>query len=91
MWQVKDGTPCSRDSFNKCINGICWEAGCDHELGSNKILDKCGFCGGNNDTCVDIHGLISSKHISSLESNSTFPIYIFVTTIPAGISYFIKF
>lgn len=31
---VKDGTTCTVDSFDKCVNGICRPAGCDNELNS---------------------------------------------------------
>lgn len=32
--KVIDGTTCSFDSFDKCVNGICRPAGCDNELNS---------------------------------------------------------
>lgn len=81
---MKDGTACTRESFNKCINGICWDAGCDHELGSTAKLDKCGVCGGNNETCIDIQGVIDSKQIQQSYQTNTFPVYIYVVTIPSG-------
>lgn len=32
--KVIDGTTCSFDTFDKCINGVCRPAGCDNELNS---------------------------------------------------------
>ncbi|XP_055684696.1 A disintegrin and metalloproteinase with thrombospondin motifs 20 isoform X2 [Lutzomyia longipalpis] len=81
--KVKDGTPCSSQSFNKCINGICRPAGCDNVLNSKAVLDKCGICKGKNDTCEDVFGSLSHQHFSENISNrSTF--YYRVTTIPKG-------
>lgn len=36
--KVVDGTRCSPDSFNKCVNGICKKAGCDNKLDSDMKL-----------------------------------------------------
>ncbi|XP_059608561.1 A disintegrin and metalloproteinase with thrombospondin motifs 20 isoform X2 [Phlebotomus argentipes] len=81
--KVKDGTPCSPQSFNKCINGICRPAGCDNVLYSSAVLDKCGVCNGKNDTCEDVFGSLSHQHFSEDISNrSTF--YYRVTMIPKG-------
>ena len=27
--------------------------GCDHLLNSNKVIDRCGVCGGKADSCID--------------------------------------
>uniref|UniRef100_A0A6B2E840 Putativedisintegrin and metalloproteinase with thrombospondin motifs 9 n=1 Tax=Phlebotomus kandelakii TaxID=1109342 RepID=A0A6B2E840_9DIPT len=81
--KVKDGTPCSPQGFNKCINGICRPAGCDNVLYSSAVLDKCGVCNGQNDTCEDVFGSLSHQHFSEDISNrSTF--YYRVTMIPKG-------
>lgn len=46
---VLDGTRCGDDSsFDMCISGKCWEVGCDYRLSSDRQLDMCGVCGGNN-------------------------------------------
>ena len=37
---VVDGTPCTPDTFDKCVAGTCVEAGCDHQLGSTAKLGK---------------------------------------------------
>jgi hypothetical protein len=37
---VADGTPCGADTFDTCVNGQCIPAGCDHVLGSGKMLGK---------------------------------------------------
>lgn len=52
--KVIDGTPCFDDSDDLCINGKCYPAGCDRVLYSNTKKDKCGVCGGNNNTCVSV-------------------------------------
>ncbi|GIY24194.1 a disintegrin and metalloproteinase with thrombospondin motifs 9 [Caerostris extrusa] len=49
--KVIDGTPCSLGSFDICVNGKCEIAGCDHILNSKVSLDRCGVCGGSNNTC----------------------------------------
>jgi a disintegrin and metalloproteinase with thrombospondin motifs 9 len=66
--KVKDGTPCTYESFNKCINGICHPAGCDNELYSDARLDKCGVCKGKNDTCQDIHGKFTHAQMRNSKS-----------------------
>ncbi|KAG4076388.1 hypothetical protein HA402_005831 [Bradysia odoriphaga] len=80
--QVIDGTSCTHDSFNKCVNGVCRVAGCDNELSSNATLDKCGVCAGNNNTCIDIHGTFNSNQLK----RGSRPYYYYVTTIPKGAS-----
>lgn len=76
--KVIDGTPCSPESYDICVNGRCRSAGCDHILGSDKKPDTCGVCGGNNSTCRLIHGRFDQSHIrygynsvSVLPANST--------------------
>ncbi|XP_028407987.1 A disintegrin and metalloproteinase with thrombospondin motifs 9-like [Dendronephthya gigantea] len=49
--KVIDGTKCSKNSFDICVNGICRLAGCDNVLNSRAKLDICGVCNGRNDTC----------------------------------------
>lgn len=36
--------------------------GCDHELGSNAVLDACGVCKGDNSTCKFYKGLYLNQH-----------------------------
>lgn len=38
-------------------------AGCDHVIGSNKVRDKCGICGGNNSTCKLIQGTLTPSKL----------------------------
>lgn len=38
--QVIDGTSCTHDSFNKCVNGLCRLAGCDNILFSSAVLGE---------------------------------------------------
>ncbi|KAH8382869.1 hypothetical protein KR009_005659, partial [Drosophila setifemur] len=80
---VKDGTTCTVDSFDKCVNGICRPAGCDNELNSIAKLDKCGVCEGRNDTCEEVTG---NLYVSDLPANDPKQTLYYVTTIPKGAS-----
>ncbi|XP_055852459.1 A disintegrin and metalloproteinase with thrombospondin motifs 9 [Episyrphus balteatus] len=80
--KVKDGTTCSFDSFDKCVNGICRPAGCDNELNSVATIDKCGVCEGKNNTCEEYSGHFYKSDLS----NKTNSMYYYVTTIPKGAS-----
>lgn len=52
-----DGTRCSyKDPYSICVRGECVKVGCDKEIGSNKIEDKCGVCGGDNSHCRTVKG-----------------------------------
>ncbi|XP_075058445.1 A disintegrin and metalloproteinase with thrombospondin motifs 3 isoform X3 [Mixophyes fleayi] len=52
-----DGTRCSyKDPYSICVRGECVKVGCDKEIGSNKLEDKCGVCGGDNSHCRTVKG-----------------------------------
>ncbi|XP_041856163.1 A disintegrin and metalloproteinase with thrombospondin motifs 3 [Melanotaenia boesemani] len=54
---VHDGTRCSyRDAYSICVRGECVKVGCDRAIGSNKVEDKCGVCGGDNSHCRTVKG-----------------------------------
>ncbi|XP_041084640.1 A disintegrin and metalloproteinase with thrombospondin motifs 3-like isoform X2 [Polyodon spathula] len=54
---VHDGTRCSyKDLYSICVRGECVKVGCDKEIGSNKVEDKCGVCGGDNSHCRTVKG-----------------------------------
>ncbi|MBZ3879374.1 A disintegrin and metalloproteinase with thrombospondin motifs 3, partial [Sciurus carolinensis] len=54
---VHDGTRCSyKDPYSICVRGECVKVGCDKEIGSNKVEDKCGVCGGDNSHCRTVKG-----------------------------------
>ncbi|XP_023444630.2 A disintegrin and metalloproteinase with thrombospondin motifs 16 [Dasypus novemcinctus] len=74
--KVKDGTPCSEDSRNVCIDGICERVGCDNILGSDAVEDLCGVCGGNNSDCTIHRGLYTKQHPTNQ--------YYQMVTIPPG-------
>lgn len=59
--EVENGTAChdSLRSFDVCILGQCQVVGCDGVMGSNKTLDRCGVCGGKDDTCSQTAGSIT--------------------------------
>ncbi|NXU96323.1 ATS7 metalloproteinase, partial [Cettia cetti] len=54
---VVDGTPCydSDASRDVCINGICKNVGCDYEIDSQAVEDRCGVCHGDGSTCHTVH------------------------------------
>ncbi|NXH38405.1 ATS7 metalloproteinase, partial [Dicaeum eximium] len=54
---VVDGTPCydSDASRDLCINGICKKVGCDYEIDSHAVEDRCGVCHGDGSTCHTVH------------------------------------
>nr|XP_015195659.1 PREDICTED: A disintegrin and metalloproteinase with thrombospondin motifs 3 isoform X2 [Lepisosteus oculatus] len=57
---VHDGTRCSyKDPYSICVRGECVKVGCDREIGSNKMDDKCGVCGGDNSHCRTVKGTIT--------------------------------
>ncbi|XP_040898791.1 A disintegrin and metalloproteinase with thrombospondin motifs 3 [Toxotes jaculatrix] len=54
---VHDGTRCSyKDAYSICVRGECVKVGCDREIGSDKVEDKCGVCGGDNSHCRTVKG-----------------------------------
>ncbi|XP_026148771.1 thrombospondin type-1 domain-containing protein 4 [Mastacembelus armatus] len=58
--KVIDGTPCGQNDTFLCVAGKCTSLGCDEYLGSGKVMDKCGVCGGDNTTCRLVSGVF--KH-----------------------------
>ncbi|XP_062902795.1 thrombospondin type-1 domain-containing protein 4 isoform X1 [Mobula hypostoma] len=62
--QVIDGTSCEPGSLNVCVSGQCKTVGCDEILGSNKVMDRCGVCGGDNTTCKVISGTFKQSIMS---------------------------
>lgn len=61
--KVIDGTKCSPDSNNICVNGRCEEAGCDNVLHSKAQSDMCGVCGGDNSTCIVVEDTFIASSI----------------------------
>ncbi|CAH1774293.1 unnamed protein product [Owenia fusiformis] len=59
--KVIDGTRCSSDSYDMCVNGECRHVGCDRILGSNAIEDKCRVCAGNQTSCKTVEGLFEDN------------------------------
>ncbi|KAM5242860.1 thrombospondin type-1 domain-containing protein 4 isoform 1-T5 [Hipposideros larvatus] len=58
--KVIDGTPCGQNGTAICVSGQCKSIGCDDYLGSDKVVDKCGVCGGDNTGCQVVSGVF--KH-----------------------------
>lgn len=61
--RVPDGIPCAPGSKDTCINGHCMKVGCDDVVGSGKVVDKCGVCGGNNQTCNIMKGFYTPTRL----------------------------
>uniref|UniRef100_A0A3Q3KD59 ADAM metallopeptidase with thrombospondin type 1 motif, 16 n=1 Tax=Monopterus albus TaxID=43700 RepID=A0A3Q3KD59_MONAL len=74
--KVKDGTLCTEDSSNVCIDGLCERVGCDRVLGSTAVPDSCGVCKGDNSTCKIYKGQYTKQYYTNQ--------YYGVVTIPAG-------
>ncbi|XP_037395591.1 thrombospondin type-1 domain-containing protein 4 isoform X3 [Pygocentrus nattereri] len=55
--RVIDGTPCGQNDTSICVAGKCQSPGCDEFLGTGKVMDKCGVCGGDNTACKLVSGL----------------------------------
>ncbi|XP_028257890.1 thrombospondin type-1 domain-containing protein 4 [Parambassis ranga] len=55
--RVIDGTPCGQNETSLCVAGKCSSLGCDEYVGSGKVMDKCGVCGGDNTTCRLVSGV----------------------------------
>lgn len=63
--KVIDGTPCDQNGTAICVSGQCKSIGCDDFLGSDKVVDKCGVCGGDNSGCQVVSGVFK-RALSSL-------------------------
>uniref|UniRef100_A0A8D0L0W6 ADAM metallopeptidase with thrombospondin type 1 motif 7 n=1 Tax=Sphenodon punctatus TaxID=8508 RepID=A0A8D0L0W6_SPHPU len=74
---VIDGTPCYEGNASRdvCINGICKNVGCDYEIDSNAVEDRCGVCHGDGSTCQTV-----KKTFEESEGLG----YVDIGMIPAG-------
>ncbi|XP_056622804.1 thrombospondin type-1 domain-containing protein 4-like [Triplophysa dalaica] len=54
---VIDGSSCGQNRSSVCVAGRCERVGCDDVVGSQKIGDRCGVCGGDGGSCQLISGL----------------------------------
>ncbi|KAM5291357.1 A disintegrin and metalloproteinase with thrombospondin motifs 7 isoform 3-T3 [Glossophaga mutica] len=77
---VVDGTPCyqgrARASRDLCINGICKNVGCDFEIDSGALEDRCGVCHGDGSTCHTVR--------ETFQEADDHKGYVDVALIPAG-------
>ncbi|XP_038068183.1 A disintegrin and metalloproteinase with thrombospondin motifs 7-like [Patiria miniata] len=73
--EVRDGTPCTEDSRDMCIGGICYTVGCDYQINSEAVEDRCGVCHGDGSSCETIR--------DQLIKQSGFG-YVEAMVIPAG-------
>ncbi|XP_045399117.1 ADAMTS-like protein 5 isoform X1 [Lemur catta] len=74
--RVLDGTTCSPGAQELCVAGRCLSTGCDGLLGSDAREDRCGRCGGANDSCLLVQRVFRDA--------GAFAGYWNVTLIPAG-------
>ncbi|NWI55608.1 ATS13 metalloproteinase, partial [Calyptomena viridis] len=57
-----DGTRCEQEdsehhgAFHLCVMGSCRAFGCDGQMDSEKRMDSCKVCGGDNSTCTQVSG-----------------------------------
>ncbi|KAM8804359.1 A disintegrin and metalloproteinase with thrombospondin motifs 7 [Eudromia elegans] len=74
---VLDGTPCyeAGASRDMCINGICKNVGCDYEIDSAAVEDRCGVCRGNGSTCQTVQRVFEDSEGLG---------YVDIGIIPAG-------
>ncbi|XP_042328625.1 A disintegrin and metalloproteinase with thrombospondin motifs 7 isoform X2 [Sceloporus undulatus] len=74
---VFDGTPCyeGKSAHDMCINGICKNVGCDYEIDSYAVEDRCGVCRGDGSSCQTV-----KKTFEEREGLG----YVDVGLIPAG-------
>ncbi|KAM8934321.1 A disintegrin and metalloproteinase with thrombospondin motifs 13 [Pelodytes ibericus] len=75
-----DGTRCEtsaeiQSAFSLCIARSCKGFGCDGVMGSGKLVDQCGVCGGDNSTC---------DRVSSTFSDGKAGGYFTFLTVPIG-------
>ncbi|XP_045071767.1 thrombospondin type-1 domain-containing protein 4-like isoform X2 [Coregonus clupeaformis] len=64
--RVIDGTPCGQNETSICVEGRCQSLGCDEYLGSGKVMDKCGVCGGDNMACKLVSGLFQQHNLNKV-------------------------
>jgi len=60
---AQDGTRCRTNSLDVCIAGRCEPVGCDRQLYSTAMLDRCGVCNGDGTTCAAKTGTHSVQHL----------------------------
>ncbi|KAK5647606.1 hypothetical protein RI129_002498 [Pyrocoelia pectoralis] len=63
MPRVIDGTPCTDDKYDVCVEGICQPVGCDRMLGSNEMEDQCRICGGDGSMCNTISDISNMQDL----------------------------
>ncbi|XP_030063567.1 A disintegrin and metalloproteinase with thrombospondin motifs 13 isoform X1 [Microcaecilia unicolor] len=74
-----DGTRCQQDqegkdtTFSLCIAGRCQEFGCDGRMHSEKVMDQCMVCGGDNKTCALKTGSFTEGTAREYETFLTIP------------------
>uniref|UniRef100_A0A1Q3G327 Putative disintegrin metalloproteinases with thrombospondin repeat n=1 Tax=Culex tarsalis TaxID=7177 RepID=A0A1Q3G327_CULTA len=73
-----DGTPCNLGTNDMCIGGLCRRVGCDWVVDSNTTVDKCGVCGGREDSCTVIQGNVTRQVNASGDG------YEEILQVPAG-------
>uniref|UniRef100_A0A5K4F784 Peptidase M12B domain-containing protein n=1 Tax=Schistosoma mansoni TaxID=6183 RepID=A0A5K4F784_SCHMA len=83
-FSLPDGTPCYALRDDICIQGKCWETGCDGILGSRLRFDRCRVCGGDNSTCEEIKGVFNGN---TLTPPGTYPRGLMTAVrIPKGVT-----
>ncbi|XP_048510814.1 papilin isoform X3 [Athalia rosae] len=60
---VTDGTPCTNEQNDVCVEGKCRPVGCDMMLGSGAKEDRCRECGGDGSACDTVQGLLDMNDL----------------------------
>ncbi|XP_063991205.1 A disintegrin and metalloproteinase with thrombospondin motifs 12-like [Diachasmimorpha longicaudata] len=70
---VKDATPCKAGTNYMCISGSCRKVGCDWQLDSDAIEDKCGICKGDGTQCSPEEGEFTTTGLRDYQKIVTIP------------------
>ncbi|XP_065185310.1 A disintegrin and metalloproteinase with thrombospondin motifs 18-like [Sycon ciliatum] len=60
--RAADGTRCHPFLNDRCTFGFCRTVGCDNEINSDAVEDRCGVCNGTGSTCQDFASRYNVKH-----------------------------
>ncbi|XP_011305247.1 A disintegrin and metalloproteinase with thrombospondin motifs 12-like [Fopius arisanus] len=70
---TKDATPCKAGTNYMCISGSCRKVGCDWQLDSDAIEDKCGVCKGDGTQCSPVEGEYTKTQLKDYQPVITIP------------------
>ena len=56
-------------SMGVCLAGSCRALGCDLVIGSGRVVDRCGVCGGRGDSCPHRQHRWASPSLTGLDDD----------------------